>query len=48
MQGMMSFVRVLSPDQYDQVMARIKKGVPPAHDMPGMKMNDMPEMKHSK
>lgn len=48
MQGMMSFVRVLPPDQYDQVMARTKKGEPPAHDMPGMKMNDMPEMKPSK
>jgi hypothetical protein len=26
MQGMMTFVRVLPPDQYDQVMERIRRG----------------------
>lgn len=34
MQGMMSFVRVLPPDQYDQVMDQIRKGQP--MNMPGM------------
>lgn len=34
MQGMMSFVRVLPPDQYDQVMDHIRKGQP--MNMPGM------------
>ena len=36
MQGMMNFVRVLPPDQYDQVMEQIRKGQPPMQNMPGM------------
>jgi len=35
MQGMMSFVRVLPADQYDQVMEQIRQGQPTK--MPGMK-----------
>jgi hypothetical protein len=39
MQGMMTFVRVLPPDKYDQVMEQIRKGQRPA--MPNMpRMND--------
>ncbi len=34
MQGMMSFVRVLPPDQYDKVMEQIRQGQP--MNMPGM------------
>jgi hypothetical protein len=34
MQGMMTFVRVLPPDQYDQVMEQIRQGQP--MNMPGM------------
>ena len=34
MQGMMSFVRVLPPDQYDKVMEQIRQGQPMS--MPGM------------
>jgi hypothetical protein len=34
MQGMMTFVRVLPPDQYDRVMQQIRQGQPAA--MPGM------------
>jgi len=37
MQGMMTFVRVLPPDKYDQVMEQIRKGEHPATpNMPGM------------
>ena len=36
MQGMMTFVRVLPPAEYDQVMERVRQGQP--MDMPGMKM----------
>jgi hypothetical protein len=35
MQGMMTFVRVLPPDEYDQVMERVRKGQP-MPNMPGM------------
>ena len=35
MQGMMTFVRVLPADQYDQVMEQIRKGQP-MPNMPGM------------
>jgi hypothetical protein len=49
MQGMMTFVRVLPPDQYDQVMRRVQKSEKQAMpDMPGMDMRDMQNMKHSK
>ena len=41
MQGMMSFVRVLPPDQYDQVMEQIRQGQ--TMSMPGM---NMPGMTH--
>jgi hypothetical protein len=34
MQGMMTFVRVLPPDQYDQVMEQVRQGQP--MNMPGM------------
>ena len=34
MQGMMSFVRVLPPDEYDKVMERVREGEP--MQMPGM------------
>lgn len=34
MQGMMTFVRVLPPDEYDRVMEQIRKGQP--MNMPGM------------
>ena len=43
MQGMMTFVRVLPPDKYDQVMERIRKGQPDT--MPGMPK--MPGMHHN-
>ncbi len=44
MQGMMTFVRVLPPDQYDDIMARVRKGEKPSMEgMPGMQ--DMPGMK---
>ena len=39
MQGMMSFVRVLPPDQYDKVMEQIRQGqpaMPQQRTMPGM------------
>jgi hypothetical protein len=36
MQGMMTFLRVLPPDQYDQVMEQVRQGQP---------MN-MPDMQH--
>ena len=37
MQGMMTFVRVLPPDKYDQVMERVRKGQPDTMpDMPNM------------
>ena len=39
MQGMMSFVRVLPPDQYDQVMERIRRGQ--SMNMPGMHHHQM-------
>jgi manganese oxidase len=44
MQGMMTFVRVLPPDQYDDIMARVRKGEKPSmENMPGMQ--NMPGMK---
>ena len=37
MQGMMTFVRVLPPEKYDEVMERIRKGQrQPIPNMPGM------------
>ncbi|HXB23011.1 MAG TPA: multicopper oxidase domain-containing protein, partial [Candidatus Solibacter sp.] len=36
MQGMMTFVRVLPPDKYDEVMSRIQQKRPDQHPMPGM------------
>jgi hypothetical protein len=39
MQGMMSFVRVLPPDQYDRVMEQIRRGQP--MNMPGMHHHQM-------
>jgi hypothetical protein len=45
---MMTFVRVLPPDQYDEVMRRIGRGEKQQMpDMPGMNMHDMKNMKHS-
>jgi hypothetical protein len=47
MQGMMTFVRVLPPNEYDEVMRRVERGEKPqTPDMPGMKMDSMPNMKH--
>ena len=44
MQGMMTFVRVLPPHSYDEIMHRIQQGEKqPMPIMPGM---DMPDMKH--
>ncbi len=49
MQGMMTFVRVLPPDKYDEVMQKINGGENP--QQPEMKnmpaMRNMPGMKHS-
>ena len=42
MQGMMTFVRVLPPGQYDEIMRRVQRGE--TKKMPGM---DMREMQHS-
>jgi len=42
MQGMMTLVRVLPPDQYDEVMRRVKSGQRP--EMPSME--NMPGMEH--
>ena len=39
MQGMMSFVRVLPPDEYDRVMEAVRKGSP--GPMPGMHHHEM-------
>ena len=39
MQGMMTFIRVLPPDEYDEVMRRIEGGEKPH-------MQEMPNMKH--
>jgi hypothetical protein len=36
MQGMMTFVRVLPPDEYDKVMEQIRQGQPMKMNMPGM------------
>ncbi len=44
MQGMMTFVRVLPPDEYDEVMRRVERGE--KSQRPGMKMEAMPNMKH--
>jgi hypothetical protein len=42
MQGMMTFVRVLPPDAYEEVMGRIQKGEKQQMpDMPGMNMHNM-------
>ncbi len=46
MQGMMTFVRVLPPDKYDEVMERIRRGGKP--NMNDMNMHDMPGMQHPK
>ena len=47
MQGMMTFVRVLPPDQYDEVMRRVQQAEKPRMpDMPGMDMSPMKNMKH--
>lgn len=47
MQGMMTFVRVLPADEYDEVMRRVQsEEKPQAPDMPGIKMDTMPNMKH--
>ena len=37
MQGMMTFVRVLPPDEYDRVMEKIRQGGTGMEGMPGMK-----------
>jgi hypothetical protein len=42
MQGMMTFVRVLPPGQYDEIIRRVQRGE--TEKMPGM---DMREMQHS-
>ena len=39
MQGMMTFVRVLPPPKYDEVMERIRQGQPA--EMPGMHHHQM-------
>jgi hypothetical protein len=45
MQGMMTYVRVLPPDRYDEIMRRIEQHkTQPMPNMPGM---DMQDMKHS-
>ena len=42
MQGMMTFVRVLPPDLYDEVKRRIQQGeAQPTPSMPGIDMHDM-------
>jgi manganese oxidase len=42
MQGMMTFVRVLPPERYDEVMRRVRKGEKqPQSSMPEMDMRDM-------
>jgi hypothetical protein len=47
MQGMMTFLRVLPPEEYDEVMHRIERGEKPqTPEMTGMKMDAMPNMKH--
>jgi manganese oxidase len=47
MQGMMTFLRVLPPDKYDEVMARIRQGAKSTRpDMPAMDMHSMPNMQH--
>jgi manganese oxidase len=38
MQGMMTLVRVLPPERYDEIMRRIQQG---EHSMPGMDMRDV-------
>ena len=43
MQGMMTFVRVLPPDRYDEVMRRIQQGK--KQSMPSSPGMDMPDMK---
>ena len=49
MQGMMTFVRVLPFEQYDEVMRRVRNGEKQAMpNMPGMNMRDMPNTKYSK
>ena len=46
MQGMMTFVRVLPPDQYDEVMRRVQQGE--KQGMPDMRGMDMSAMKNTK
>jgi hypothetical protein len=42
MQGMMTFVRVLPPDKYDEVMDRVRRGEKPTMpEMPGMNTHEM-------
>jgi len=44
MQGMMTLVRVLPPDRYDEVMRRIQHGE--KQSLPGAPEMDMHDMKH--
>lgn len=44
MQGMMTYVRVLPPDRYDEIMRRIQER---KEHMPSMPAMDMQDMKHS-
>lgn len=49
MQGMMTFVRVLPPDQYDEVMRRVQQGEKQRMpNMPGMDTYPMKNVKHPK
>ncbi len=43
MQGMMTLLRVLPPDQYDEIMRQVKSGKKP--ETPGM--DNMPGMEHA-
>ena len=47
MQGMMTFVRVLPPAQYDEVMRQVAAGKQGKGSTPGMQHNAMPGMDHS-
>ena len=48
MQGMMTFVRVLPPDKYEELTERIRGEKPNMPDMPGMDTHDMKNMEHPK
>jgi len=41
MQGMMTYVRVLPPDRYDEIMRRIEQSEQPMPNMPGTGKHDM-------